>query len=372
MKQISTTFVGLAVVVCWCAVGAAAAHRLVAFGDVHGDIENAKAILRHAQVIDCDDHWNAGAITVVQTGDIVDRGNHPHELVDYFQQLKREAAAAGGEFIQLIGNHELMGLKGEEKFVMPAVIDAFGGVESWRESFSTTGRYGSVLAQLDTAVVRNRTLFVHAGLRPDFATTTVDEMNQQMRRVIAERQWNHALVMNDGPLWTRSLIYPAMKGECGLVHGALSRLSDVNVRKGLEPVTRMVVGHTIQPNGAIASYCNGTLIAIDIAISQYMQGGGHLGFVEFRHIPHLDKMVPIFFYPPVPFARHKLTRPARPSLGITQRARIVASAPLENLVLAALAIAILAWRVVNARASHTALGRKKKEDPAGGPVDATL
>lgn len=46
-----------------------AAPREVAFSDVHGDIEAARAALQLAGAIDDEDRWIGGDLVVVQTGD---------------------------------------------------------------------------------------------------------------------------------------------------------------------------------------------------------------------------------------------------------------------------------------------------------------
>src|SRR5688500_15265123 len=52
-----------------------AAKRVVAIGDIHGDLQAARAALRAAGAIDDQDHWSGGDLVVVQTGDILDRGD---------------------------------------------------------------------------------------------------------------------------------------------------------------------------------------------------------------------------------------------------------------------------------------------------------
>ena len=81
----------------------AAAPRVVAVGDIHGDIIAARAALRAAGAIDDKDHWSGGALIVVQTGDLLDRGNDEEAILEWFARLEGEAQKAGGAFIGLIG-----------------------------------------------------------------------------------------------------------------------------------------------------------------------------------------------------------------------------------------------------------------------------
>lgn len=48
---------------------------------VHSDLANAKNVLRMASIIDETGHWIAGNDTLVQTGDMVDRGTYRYAKV---------------------------------------------------------------------------------------------------------------------------------------------------------------------------------------------------------------------------------------------------------------------------------------------------
>ncbi len=88
-----------------------AAARVVAIGDLHGDLDHARRAFTLAGAIGPDGHWSGGALVVVQTGDEIDRGDDDRAIVDQVETWKREAKAAGGELIALDGNHELMNAK---------------------------------------------------------------------------------------------------------------------------------------------------------------------------------------------------------------------------------------------------------------------
>jgi hypothetical protein len=47
--------------------------RIVAVGDLHGDIGNAQKVLEMARVVDSDGKWSGEVDIFVQTGDIIDR-----------------------------------------------------------------------------------------------------------------------------------------------------------------------------------------------------------------------------------------------------------------------------------------------------------
>ena len=82
-------------------------RKLIAVGDVHGQFEGLVKILRHAKLIDAEHNWCGKHNRLVQIGDILDRGPFSLKVDALLDRLQIEAAAAGGEVIRLVGNHEL-------------------------------------------------------------------------------------------------------------------------------------------------------------------------------------------------------------------------------------------------------------------------
>ena len=73
----------------------AAGDRVVAVGDVHGSFDGLVSILRHAELIDDDNHWIGGTDTLGQTGDLFDRGLQIRRALDRFFRehgVQREVA----------------------------------------------------------------------------------------------------------------------------------------------------------------------------------------------------------------------------------------------------------------------------------------
>ena len=70
------------------AAPALSADAVIAIGDLHGDLEQGKTALRLAGLINVYDSWIGGTATLVQTGDLLDRGPNSLSLVDLFESLK--------------------------------------------------------------------------------------------------------------------------------------------------------------------------------------------------------------------------------------------------------------------------------------------
>src|SRR3954470_8409708 len=73
-----------------------AAERIVAIGDLHGDVNALRAALRLGGAIDEAGRWIGKKLVVVQTGDQLDRGDDEPQIIELFARLRAEAQAAGG------------------------------------------------------------------------------------------------------------------------------------------------------------------------------------------------------------------------------------------------------------------------------------
>ena len=106
--------------------------RVVAIGDIHGDFDALNSILKNAGIIDTSGRWIASDATLVQVGDFTDRGPKVRAVMDLLMDLERQAAAAGGRVAVLLGNHEVMNLIGDVRYVTPAIYETFANQGSSR------------------------------------------------------------------------------------------------------------------------------------------------------------------------------------------------------------------------------------------------
>jgi hypothetical protein len=93
-----------------------APESLFALGDIHGDYDRLVKLLAAAKIIDDSPaaHWAAGKAVLVVTGDMVDKGPKPVEVLHILMRLQSEAPKSGGEVILLSGNHEAEFLAGPD------------------------------------------------------------------------------------------------------------------------------------------------------------------------------------------------------------------------------------------------------------------
>ena len=195
------------------------AQRVVVFADVHGAYHELLAVLRETQVIDADLRWRAGTTHLVSTGDLLDRGPASRQVLDLLMRLEAEARQAGGAVHVVLGNHEVMNIVGDLRYVSAEEYAAFAGKEDdalreqvWaqvlaqepaalragfdaeftqgyfahRQAFSPIGQYGSWLLTRPFLLVVNDTAFVHGGLPPMVAELGLEGTNQSLHAALTE------------------------------------------------------------------------------------------------------------------------------------------------------------------------------------------
>jgi hypothetical protein len=264
-----------------------AVDRLVAIGDVHGDLAHLKRALVLASAIDTHDHWTGGKLAVVQTGDEVDRGDDDRAIIDFVENLEHEAASAGGEVLPLLGNHEIMNASLDFRYVTPGGFAAFsqfasgappglvehlpGGSLGRAAAFYPGGPYAQILSRRPVVAMVGDTVFVHGGVLPKHVAYGLDRMNDEVDEWLAGKRPDPPAVVTaeDGPVWTREYSNEGGEPDCADLARALRSLG----------AKRMVVGHTVQRQG-LNSACGGSVWRIDAGLSHYF--GGPIQALEIR------------------------------------------------------------------------------------------
>jgi hypothetical protein len=263
-----------------------AAARVVAVGDLHGDLEMARRVFRKVGAIDDKDNWVGGALVLVQTGDAVDRGDDDRKILDLIEKLRPQAKAAGGELIAMAGNHELMNATHDFRYVTPGALSAFADLDPHTGkpddvepsargraiAFSPGGAYALKLADHPVIVRVGDTVFAHGGVLPKHVTAGVDALNDGTRDWLLGKAPHppEGVLADDGPVWTR--LYSdgsPSDAACEKLGMALEALS----------AKRLVMGHTVQKAG-INSVCDGKGWRIDVGLAHLY--GGPVQALEIR------------------------------------------------------------------------------------------
>src|SRR5688572_23681907 len=201
--------------------------RIVAIGDIHGEIDGFKRILHAAGLADANGRWTGGRAQLIQTGDYTDRGTGTRAVLDLLMQLEQQARGAGGRAFAVLGNHEVMNLIGDTRDVTREIFATFADAnsekkrtqaweqyarigaqklakgepvadvyrqtrEAWltthpagyveyREAFAPRGKYGAWLRDKPIVTEVNGNIFMHAGISPALAPLKLDDLNIAVR-----------------------------------------------------------------------------------------------------------------------------------------------------------------------------------------------
>jgi hypothetical protein len=278
-------------------------QRIVAIGDVHGDYEQFVTLLRQSGLIDQKENWVGGATHLVQTGDVPDRGPDSRKAMDLLMKLEGQAKKSNGYVHALIGNHEAMNVYGDLRYVHPGEYAAFQTPrseqvrerayeeyvrrvkdtqprEQWpdfdgayraawdkdhplgyfehRQAYSPIGKYGKWIIDHNVVIKINDILFLHGGIGPNYASSSVREINKQARE--AFRDFNHLngglLVDSEGPLWYRGLANNDEATEEPNLEAVLKNFG----------AKRIVIGHT-PTAGTVMPRFGGRVLIIDVGLS---------------------------------------------------------------------------------------------------------
>jgi hypothetical protein len=270
--------------------------RIIVIGDLHGDWEMTIKSLKIGKVIDSNNKWIGGETIVVQVGDQIDRcrfsGIACHlptatkndeasdmKILNFFTSLHQEAQKVGGAVYSIIGNHELMNVKGDMRYVSHDNVREFDdyettegeiikdGMEARKWAFTPGNPIANFLGctrQLSLIIGSN--LFVHAGIIPKIAKKYgVQDMNQILSLYLWDKlndNSNHDDLLDSSdysPLWNR--VFGNKTKSSQSCDSLMSPLKEIY------KVDRMFIGHNPQTESGITNTCNGRVWLTDYGAS---------------------------------------------------------------------------------------------------------
>jgi len=320
--------------------GGGGAPKVIAIGDIHGDEDVLRRLLFATgatdKVLGEDVRWmrerNERTI-LVQTGDVVDRGRDSIGSFKFIRDIRNQAlmssSSGDGEddvdkrqVRLLVGNHELMAIQADYRFIAKeelvalgeAQMDKYGeqekihpdstigtkalqkvGLLKWKKLFAPNEAFGKEIREFGSVVTvagegNCKSAFAHAGVLPEHLREMKirsedydnnDANKKSLDKIINEHYRNSSKGVQmsgnnwqersqlpgwinggDGVFWTRE---PPDASE---INGGCDKIKEIVEMLG---VKRMVIGHTVQWQG-MNSICGGKLVLIDSGMS-YAYGG---------------------------------------------------------------------------------------------------
>lgn len=243
-------------------------NKMYILSDIEGNFGALKKLLLAGGVIDSSLNWIFGNGHLVLTGDFVDRGSMVTEVLWLIYSLEEKAKAAGGYVHYILGNHEIMNMNGDLRYVHPKYMESAGLLNRHYTSlYGDSSELGRWLRTKNVMEKINDVLFVHGGIsslvnmlelsttklnklvRPHYADSIMDFKNEQL----------DILYSDYGPFWYRGYYTSNISGHVNTIDSTMK----------LYKVKKIATGHTIVAD-SISILLNGKVINTDVH-----HAGGH-------------------------------------------------------------------------------------------------
>jgi hypothetical protein len=282
---------------------AAAAYgqsRVVAVGDAHGAYPELVSILQGTGLIDGNHVWTGSRTTLVQTGDILDRGRQVRDCLDLLMALERQAPKAGGKVIALLGNHEAINLMGDVRYVTADILRTFAdsrseakreqaykdyvkffsahrdhshttvpvddaaakqkwmdqhppGFFEYRDALGPNGKYGAWIRSHHAIVRVGDGLFLHGGLNPALQFRDIEELDNRVRDELAAFDSIWQSLVRKKVIWRYMTLEEAQRQ-------ADEELKWMQAQgENADPETMLQIRQLLRPNDWLIAHPNGPL-----------------------------------------------------------------------------------------------------------------
>ncbi len=233
-------------------------EKMFIISDIEGNIGGFESILKGARVIDDNYNWIFGDGHLVLVGDFFDRGLNVTECLWLIYKLEDEALKAGGKVHFILGNHEVMNMRSDFRYVRNKYIEnsKILGLDysRWYDRDSELGKW---LRSKNAVEKIGNIIFTHGGISKELSLTDqgITQINQKVRDCIDStfakgEASKNIFIGRNSPLWYRGIAEQQETPQELAV--TLSKMNaDI-----------MIIGHTIMDK--IKYLYDGKVIAIDL------------------------------------------------------------------------------------------------------------
>lgn len=242
-------------------------EKMLLISDIEGNFKGFQAMLMGAGVINKEFEWTFGNGHLVFAGDMFDRNLNVTECLWLIYKLEDEAVKQNGKVHFIMGNHEVMNLKKDFRYVRQKYFINADSMkleyEKWYDRNSELGRW---LRSKNCIEKIGDLLVVHGGVSNEMplGEMTLEEINEKFRErldaeLTKEEIRKDIFLGRESAIWYRGIAEEKMAGE---------DLERILAKTG---TTKMIIGHTIFEE--IKQLYGGKVIAIDLEHRQNTENG---------------------------------------------------------------------------------------------------
>lgn len=235
--------------------------KMLVISDIEGNFTALRKLLQANHVINEAFDWTFGKDHLVLVGDFIDRGKMVTEVLWLIYALEEKAKAAGGYVHFILGNHEIMNMSNDLRYVPQEYLQHAALMNKpYMQLFGNNSEIGRWLATKNIMERIGNILFVHGGISPvmNNMAIPVKELNKISRPFYTDTMYEYKdnrldiVYSNAGPFWYRGY-YSSPKATMEQIDSTLSFYG----------VRHISTGHTIIAN-EIRSLYNGKLFNTDV------------------------------------------------------------------------------------------------------------
>ncbi len=241
-----------------------APEKMLVLSDIEGEFENFRGLLIANHVIDNLYRWIFGKGHLVICGDLFDRGNDVAAELWLLYRLEDEARKAGGYVHTILGNHDIMNLSGDLRYVQQKYFDhaKMMGVD-YSEFYNNDSELGRWLRSKNIIEKIGDNLCLHGGISPEILNIAwpVEKINDscrayydlgvQHKKFPDHTRWAFFDGHNVSPFWYRGYFLDPQASQ-SLVDSTLA----------FYHCKKIIVGHDIIDN--IACFYDCKVFGVDV------------------------------------------------------------------------------------------------------------
>ncbi|MBN2480276.1 MAG: ankyrin repeat domain-containing protein [Bacteroidales bacterium] len=237
--------------------------KIFVISDIEGNFVDFVTILKNNGIVDNRLNWSFGDGHLVLLGDFVDRGEYVTQVLWLIYKLEKEAIANGGKVHYLLGNHELMAMQGNTRYVRDKYhILAYLIGKEVQDFYSNSTFLGRWMGTKNVIEKIGNYIFVHGGISDSImnAGLSIQRINEIARLAyrLPQLYWKEEtrLVMETyGVLWYRGFITDYLDYK-KMTQASLDKILDYY------DATNIFIGHCIVED--ISTDYEGKVIRINV------------------------------------------------------------------------------------------------------------
>ena len=219
-------------------------NKLLAISDIEGSFAAFRKLLQVNKVIDADFNWTFGNGHLVLTGDFVDRGEQVTEVLWLIYSLEEKAKAAGGYVHFVLGNHEIMNMSGDLRYLHRKYVDNATLLnEKFEMLYGEHSELGRWFRTKNIAEKVGDILFVHGGISAlvNSMQISLPDINKISRPFYADSLYKYpdprldTLYSDWGPFWYRGYYAGTARASQQQVDSTLQKFG----------IKHIATGHTV-------------------------------------------------------------------------------------------------------------------------------